>query len=120
MSENVVLTRAVVALVAVVALSTLAVLVGVRTDKAYGQVADRAGSFMAVTGAVSTRGEQVVYLVDTREQIMIVYKYDDTRKALLNIAQTNVEADINQAKLILEESPGALTDEHRFKKPRRR
>jgi len=107
MSEKTLLTKALFLLVAVLILGMVAILIGVRPEPTYGQVVDRSGSYLAVTGTTATRGEQVLYLINTREQIMIVYKYDTTNRTLSNLATTNLERDFEDAKAFLESEEGA-------------
>lgn len=107
MSEKTLLTKAVFVLVAVLILGMVGIIIGVRPDPTYAQVVDRSGSYLAVTGTTATRGEQVLYLINTREQIMIVYKYDTTNRTLANLATTNLERDFEDAKTFLESEEGA-------------
>ena len=119
MSENTMIARALVVMVAVVALGVVGVLFGVRSDSAYAQVADRAGNYLAVTGTISGRNEQVLYLIDTREQMMIVYKYDAIERVLYRLAETNLQEDMQQSKLLLETTgPGAVPDRNSAKQRR--
>jgi len=113
MSENPLFTKALFILVAVLIIGMVAIIIGARPGPAYAQVADRAGNYLAVTGTLATRGEQVLYLINTREQIMIVYKYDASSKTLLNLATTNLERDISEAKLFLETEEGASSKRRR-------
>jgi len=121
MSENTLIARALTAMVAVVALGVVGALIGVRNDRAEAQIVDRAGNYLAVTGTVAGRNEQVLYLINTRDNIMVVYKYDGTERILYRLAETSLEGDFQQAKLQMEATGmGAVQDKYSLERRSRR
>ena len=121
MSENTLIARALTAMVAVVALGVVGALVGVRNDRADAQVVDRAGNYIAVTGTVAGRNEQVLYLINTRDNLMIVYKYDGTERILYRLAETNVDGDFQLAKQQLDATGvGAVQDRYSVERRQQR